>query len=113
MWIRSQDNGLYDIQGIYPPKAIYKSEDKELNPIFLEYLLKDGAIPEKYEMVGIVLGGGTVVLGEYGKKEEAIEVLDMIQNTLGYAAERYEKDGMDFHVKTFNVFQMPQEGEVK
>lgn len=54
----------------------------------------------------------TYVIGNYDT-EEAIKVLDVIQNVLGYAVERYEKDNMDLNVKTFNVYQMPQKGEVK
>ena len=46
-------------------------------------------------------------VGRYDTEDKAIIILDMIQNALGYAIERYEPDSGNY-VKTASVFQMPE-----
>lgn len=98
MWIKSQDKGLYEIQGIEPPLPFYKDEDWEYDWMIGIHSPKKGATPEMYKLYGLTAYGGKVFLGEYDTERKALEVLDNITFRVS----------LDMH-----FYQMPKKGEVK
>ena len=86
IWIRSQDNGLYELKIILPP-------------------FEDGSLWGKIE-------GECVLLGQYHSKERAIEVLDEIQNNIEcFCILKHTDNSFNEKNEYFSchVYEMPKE----